>query len=271
MDWVSDGVIAASDSLYLALNGLSGQSWLFDSLVALAMDNNLVKAGPVAAAFFFAWTAAPEPARIRARRILLVTLASLILVLVSTKTLADSIFLPRPFVQSQQAYHLEGDRLVASPRLAYALPQEGFSGGRFDRLRQGEIEENDLASFPSDHAAFYFALALGILLASRAAGVFAAAWTLIVICGSRIVTGTHSPLDIAAGLAIGGGMLLAIQCAATRWLLRPFDAAAAWTVRQPGLSSGALFLILFEVANTLENLREVLRTARRIAERLLGL
>lgn len=271
MDWASDRVIAASDRLYLALNGLSGHSWLFDSLMALAMDNNLVKAGPVAAAFFFAWTASPEPARIRARRVLLVTLASLLLVLVSSKALADSIFLPRPFIQSQQAYHLDGDRLVASPRLAYAAPQEGFSGGRFDRLRLGDIEENDLSSFPSDHAAFYFALALGILLASRAAGIFAIGWTLIAICGSRMVTGTHSPLDISAGLAIGGSVLLALQWAATRWLTRPFNAVAAWTVSRPGFSSGGLFLILFEVANTLENIREVLRTAKGIAERLLGL
>ena len=271
MDWAWDGVLAASDRLYLVLNGLSGRSWLFDSLVALAIDNDLAKAGPVAAAFVFAWQAGSDQARLRARRILIVTLASLFFVLVSTKVIADAVFLPRPFIHSQQLYHLEEGRLVETPRLAYRQPLEGFSHGRFERLRDGEIEENDLASFPSDHAAFFFALALGIFLATRAAGIFAATWTLVVICGSRIVSGTHSPLDIVAGLAIGGSVLLALQVVAARLLGRPVEAAAAWTMRRPALASAALFLILFEAANTLENLREVLRTGRRVAERLVGL
>ncbi len=271
MDWAWRALLDASDRLYLTLNSLSGGSWLLDSLVALAIDNNLVKAGPVAAAFLFAWQAGPEQARLRSRRVLIVTIASLLLVLVSTKALADSIFLPRPFIQSQHVYHVDEDRLIETPRLAYRQPQEGFSHGRFERLKQGEIDENDLASFPSDHAAFFFALAIGIFLASRRAGALALGWTLIVICGSRIISGTHSPLDIAAGLGIGGTILLACQLAARRWFARPFNAAGQWTIGRPGLSAAALFLVLFEAANTLENTREVLRTGKTIAERMLGL
>ena len=263
MDWVLDGLSAAGDAIYLALNGLSGRSALLDWLVALAIDNNLVKAGPVAAAFFFAWHAGSDGTRARARRVLIAPLVSLLFVLVTTKTLADSIFLPRPFVHSQQLYHLEGERLVESARIAYRQPGAGFSHGRFERLREGEIDGNDLNSFPSDHAGFYFALALGILLANRAAGILAIAWTLIVICGSRIVTGTHSVADIAAGLAVGGSILLAVQLAATRWIARPFDATARWTMRREALSSAGLFLVLFEVANTLDNIREVLRAVKR--------
>ena len=261
MDWVLDGLSAAGDRIYLALNGLSGRSSLLDSLVALAIDNNLVKAAPVAAAFLFAWHAAPA-ARDRSRRVLIATLLSLLFVLAATKTLADSTFVPRPFIHSQQTYHLEGERLVETPRLAYRQPSAGFSHGRYERLREGEIDDNDLNSFPSDHAAFFFALALGIFLASRRAGIVAVAWTLVVICGSRIATGTHSVLDIVAGLAIGGLILLAVILTATRWIVRPFDAAAGWTLRHPALSSAGLFLILFEAANTLENSREVLRTAK---------
>jgi undecaprenyl-diphosphatase len=259
---VLQGLIDASDRLYLLLNGLSGQSWVFDSLVALAIDNNLVKAAPIAAAFLFAWAAGSGEARLRARRILLATVASLLFVLFATKTIADHVFLPRPFIHSQQAYHLEDGELVETPRLPYRQPQAGFSHGRQERLKQGDIEENDLASFPSDHAAFYFALALGILLASRRAGLFAVGWTLIVICGSRMISGTHSPLDIAAGLAIGGALLLAAQAVAKRWLARLFDAAAGWTARHPALSTALLFLFLFEAANTLENIRDVLRTLK---------
>ena len=270
MDRVFDGLLGASDGLYLFLNGLAGRSWLFDSFVALAIDNNFVKAAPIAAAFLYAWQAGGPAERLKARRILLVTLASLLAVLAATKFIADSVFLPRPFIQSQQTYHLEAGRLVEAQRLAYRPPQEGFSHGRFERLRAGEIEDNDLASFPSDHAAFYFALALGIFLASRAAGMFALAWALLVICGSRMITGTHSPLDIFAGIGIGGGLLLGAQWAA-RFARRPLEWAAAWTERQAALASALLFLALFEVANTLDGIREVLRTGKKIAERLAGL
>jgi undecaprenyl-diphosphatase len=271
VDRVYDGLLGASDGLYLLLNGLAGRSWLFDSLVALAIDNNLVKAAPIAAAFLFAWQRGSGAERLKARRILLVTLASLLAVLATTKLIADSVFLPRPFIQSQQTYHLEGGRLVEAPRLAYRAPQEGFSHGRFERMRAGEIEDNDLASFPSDHAAFYFALALGIFLASRAAGVFALSWTVIVICGSRIITGTHSPLDIVAGVGIGAALLLAAQWAARGFAMRPLEWAAAWTERKAALTSAFLFLALFEVANTLDGIRDVMRTSKKIVERLAGL
>jgi undecaprenyl-diphosphatase len=271
VDRVYEGLLGASDGLYLLLNGLAGRSSLFDGLVALAIDNNLIKAAPIAAAFLYAWQRASGADRLKARRILLVTLASLLAVLATTKLIADSVFLPRPFIQSQQTYHLEEGRLVEAPRLAYRAPQEGFSHGRFERLRAGEIEDNDLASFPSDHAAFYFALALGIFLASRVAGGFALGWAVIVICGSRMITGTHSPLDIVAGIGIGAGLLLAAQWAARRFARRPIEWAAAWTERQAALSSALLFLALFEVANTLDGIREVARAGKKIAERLAGL
>jgi membrane-associated phospholipid phosphatase len=269
---VYEGLLGASDGLYLLLNGLAGRSWLFDSLVALAIDNNLVKAAPVAAAFLYAWQVKSGVERLRARQTLLVTLASLLAVLGATKVIADSVFLPRPFVQSQQSYHLdEGGRLVEAPRLAYRTPQAGFSHGRFERLRAGEIEDNDLASFPSDHAAFYVALALGIFLASRAAGAFALGWALLVICGSRIITGTHSPLDIVAGIGIGAALLLGAQWLTKRVARRPLEWAAQWTERQTGAASALVFLALFEVANTLDGIREVGRAGKKIVERLAGL
>jgi undecaprenyl-diphosphatase len=272
LGWLVDILVRISDSVYLALNGLAGRSWLFDTLVALAIDNDLVKAAPVCAAFVFAWYSTGDAAAAqRARRILVVTLGALFVVLAVSKATADSIFLPRPFVQSQQTYHLEDGALVAAPRIAYRVPQAGFSHGRYERLKTGEIEGNDLNTFPSDHAAFYFALALGIAFASRAAGLLAIGWTLIVILASRIVTGTHSPLDIVAGIALGGVLMVAAQLIAARWMGRLLDPLAAWTFRWPGLSAALVFLAMFEAGNTLENLRHALRAAKAITERMLGL
>src|SRR5829696_7021392 len=150
-------VIRLSDWLYLALNGLAGRWWLLDTLISLPLDNNLVKAGPIGACFVYAWWSGADGAETRRRRAtLVVTVAALLFVMASTKTLADQFFQPRPFVHAQQAWHLEDGRLVESGKLAYRQPLSGEVRKRTDRLERGESDDNDLASFPSDHAGFFF-------------------------------------------------------------------------------------------------------------------
>src|SRR5437016_7327430 len=47
----------------------------------------------------------------------------------------------------------------------------------FRSLVNGDVETNDLGSFPSDHAGFFIAISLGIWLASRRLGLIALGWT----------------------------------------------------------------------------------------------
>lgn len=58
------------------------------------------------------------------------------------------------------------------------------------------------SSFPSGHAAFFFALAAVIFIFNKKWGVwfFLAA---IIISISRVIAGVHYPLDIAAGALVG--------------------------------------------------------------------
>ena len=58
-------------------------------------------------------------------------------------------------------------------------------------------------SFPSDHAVMAGAVAVGVLLASRRLGVVAAGLALLMAF-TRVYVGAHFPLDVAAGLAVGG-------------------------------------------------------------------
>ena len=266
-----DFLIAISDAVYAAINGLSGRSWLFDTLVALPMENPLVKAGPVAACFVFAWYKAGDEDAIRRRRTaLMITLLSLLAVVAVTRSLSNSIFIPRPFIQSQTLFELEDGALVEAPKRAHRVPLEGEYRGRYEEAARGDVVDNDLGSFPSDHAGFYFALALGIFLAHRLAGTVAIAWTLCVILFSRIATGMHSPLDIVAGAGIGAGLLLALQLLFRRWgdlLLRPLS---GWTLRYPGLTGALLFLVLFEAASTLENARHGAGVAKDALMRIAG-
>jgi membrane-associated phospholipid phosphatase len=266
-----DSIVRLSDWLYLLLNGLAGRSWLLDTLISLPLDNNLVKAGPIGACLVYAWFSGGDEADTRRRRAtLIVTVASLLFVLAGTKTIADGIFQPRPFVHAQQAWHLEDGMLVETVRLAYREPLNGGVHNHYRALKRGEIERNDLGSFPSDHAGFFLALSLGIFLASRRAGAVALAWTGAAILLPRIVTGMHSPLDIAAGAAIGAIVLLASQFVARRigkWAIEPL---AGWTLRHEAMAAALVFFVAFEATNVLTNVRDLAGTGEAIVEHVAG-
>ena len=251
-----DWAVAASSWLYAAINGLSGRSLLFDRFMELALENNLVKAGVLGACFVFAWHRdSGEPESVRRRQILLVSLAAALLALATTKTMSSSVFLPRPAILSQKTFHLEGDRLVEARQLPYRVPigQEETAAAR----ARGEISPSDFESFPSDHASFYMTLAVGIFMASRGAGVLAILWVLCVTLGSRVVTGRHSPLDIAVGSAIGIAILCLLRIIVARFAQRLAVPAVKMTDRYAAVAAALLFLVMYETTNTLEDVKEL--------------
>lgn len=251
-----------SDRLYLALNGLSGRSLMLDTLIALPLDNALVKGGPVGACFFYAWAAdGSDESKKRRRSILLLTLAAAFLTIATTKTIGDNIFLPRPFVRSLPSWHLAETKLEASKTLAYRAPLTGSVADKFDSLKQGEVDDADLVSFPSDHGAFFAVLSLGILFASLPAGLIAALWTLGAIMATRVITGLHSPLDIALGLLIGATILALVQVIGRRFAGGITASVAQWTVRREALAASLAFLVIFEAANALDGIKALLQAA----------
>ena len=75
---------------------------------------------------------------------------------------------------------------------------------------------NDKWSFPSGHAAFMFALAMGVYFYNKTLGtIFLVVSILAGI--ARIYTGTHWPSDILGGAIIG--ILIALICS---WLLKKY-------------------------------------------------
>lgn len=260
-----------SDYLYQILNGIVGHSWLLDNLISLPLENNLVKAGLVGACFIYVWLGGKDEAEtFQRRKILLITLIAMICTIGATKTLSKTIFLPRPFIQSQKAFHLEGDKLVESTRLNYRVPLDEENQKSYKALERGEIFQNDLGSFPSDHAGFYIVFAFGILLACRRVGLFAVAWTLLVALGSRVITGLHSPLDIAVGSGIGLGILLALQFFIGNIGKKVFDPLVNWTLKNSPLATAIVFVFVFEAVNTLKNIRPILKLGKETAKHLIG-
>lgn len=245
--------------LFQLANSVSGHSFTLDALIALAGVDPVAKAGPVVAAFIYAWwMPAAEDERQRRRRVLLVTLATLFLIAPAMKALSASGYSPRPLVQSETTYGWtrEGD-LAARPAIYYRVPLTGDAAARHEELAGGKIESNDLASFPSDHAALFLALATGIFLAARGPGLVALGWTVFVALGTRVATGMHWPSDMMAGGAIGLAMLAAAIALARMLPSRWLDAPLVWSERHPGGSAAILTLLLLEVANAMGLLKRL--------------
>jgi membrane-associated phospholipid phosphatase len=257
--------------LYEALNGLAGHSWYFDAFLGLALSSNLVKAGVVGACFMYAWLAGGDAVQVAARRkILLVTLIASVFVLATTKVISKAVFLPRPFILSEKTFHLEGAQLVETTPLEYNVAHDDDTEKSFRELKQGQIIQNDMGSFPSDHAGFFFTIALGIFLAYRRIGIIALAWVISVPLAAKMILGQHYPIDILAGIAVGAAILLAFQFIFRRLGDRVIAPITSWSMANSALSAALMFIVLFEVSSTLEGVRKVGKVGKDTAKHMMG-
>jgi membrane-associated phospholipid phosphatase len=253
---LASGVTELNDHLLLRINGLAGRSWLFDSLVAFFQDNDLAKAGVVGCCFLAAWYGSKSDSGTSARRkILIATLIAAVFVITTTKVISHTIFLPRPEIQSQKIYRLEGDQLVEMKRMPVRIPLDDTSQKDYRALLSGDVETNDLGSFPSDHAGFFIAISLGIWLASRRLGWLALGWTCLVILAGKMIGAQHTPLDIAAGAAVAVAELAVIQYVLRKRFSGWLDKLSGLTLRYSALSSALIFLVAFEVSSTMIHIR----------------
>lgn len=248
-----------NDQLLLLLNSAAGRSWLFDSIVAFFLDNDLAKAGVIGGCFLAAWYGGKSSNSTNARRkILIATLIAAAAVITTTKVLSKTIFLPRPEIQSQKIYRLEGDQLVEMKRVPVRIMLDETSQKDYHALRSGEVDSNDLGSFPSDHAGFFIAISLGIWLASRRLGLLALGWTVFVILAGKLISAQHTPLDVLAGAAVAVCELALIQFVLRKKFSGVLDKLSSLTLRYSALSSAIVFLVAFEVSSTMVHIRAFL-------------
>jgi undecaprenyl-diphosphatase len=164
--------------LFKAVNGLAGHSGVLDAIMeAIATKGPFVLVGLVALLWLL-----PSPTTPRGleRRLVLYAVLTAAVALGINQVIGHLWLRPRPFV----AHHVT--LLIA---------------GSHD------------SSFPSDHAALGFGLALPILLGRRD-------WGLLLLCGAlilgfaRVFVGAHYPGDIA------GSFVIALALTALFWTLR---------------------------------------------------
>jgi membrane-associated phospholipid phosphatase len=248
--------MSLNDQLLLLINSLAGRSWLFDNLVAFFLDNDLAKAGVVGCCFLAAWYGGKGEATASRRKILIVTVVAAVCVIATTKVLSRTIFMPRPEIQSRKLYRLDADQLVEMKRMPVRTPLDESSQKNQQALTNGEVETNDLSSFPSDHAGFFLVISLGIWLASRRLGLLALGWTVFVILAAKIISAQHTPLDIAAGALVALAAITAIRYIAMRtWFDRTLDKLSQLTLRHSAFSSALVFAVVFEMSSTLIHVR----------------
>jgi membrane-associated phospholipid phosphatase len=256
---LTGGLSSINDYLLLRINGVAGRSWLFDSVVAFFQDNDLAKAGVVGCCFLAAWYGGKSNDGTNTRRkILIATLIAAVFVITTTKVLSHTIFLPRPEIQSQKIYRLEGDQLVEMKRMAVRIPLDDTSQKGYRALLSGDVDTDDLGSFPSDHAGFFIAISLGIWLASRRLGWLALGWTCFVILAGKMIGAQHTPLDVMAGAAVAVGELAVIQYVARKKFGGWLDKLSGLTLRYSALSSAIIFVVAFEVSSTMIHIRTFL-------------
>ena len=245
-----------NDQLLLGINSIAGRSWLFDSVVAFFIDNDLAKAGVIGCCFLAAWYGGKTIEGTSGRRkILIATLIAAVFVITTTKVLSKTVFLPRPEIQTQKIYRLEGDQLVEMKRMPVRTMLDDESQKDHRALLSGDIDPNDLGSFPSDHAGFFIAISLGIFLASRRLGLLALGWSILVILGGKLISGQHTPLDVAAGATVAIAELAFIQYVVRRGFRGWLDRLTGLTLRYSALSSAIVFLIAFEMSSTMIHIR----------------
>jgi len=155
-------------TIFHAANGvLVGRDWLEDPVTGI-----LAVAVPVyAAATLALWLLARPYGVTRWKRATVAALLSASLALLANQAIAHVWDRPRPFATHPLATHL------------FAAPSTD-------------------PSFPSDHAAAAFAIAVAVLAFSRPlGGGFVVAATLIAL--SRVAVGLHYPSDVLAGALVG--------------------------------------------------------------------
>jgi undecaprenyl-diphosphatase len=211
------------------LNGFARQSVFFDTLVTMISGNDLLKGGVIVALIWGTWFRPGENQRDNRRFLMCGIVACVISVIIARGLAHQMPFRARP---------------LANPALHFETPY-------------GHSEEDliNWSSFPSDHAAVFFALAISIFFAWRAAGILALCYVFVIICLPRVYMGFHYPSDLVAGAAIGLGTAALPRISSLREAVG--EIAEHWQERSAVSFYACFFILTFQIATIFESAREI--------------
>jgi undecaprenyl-diphosphatase len=114
-------------------------------------------------------------------------------------------------------------------------------------------------SFPSDHAALFYALATTVFLVSRRNGVVMIAYVTVVIMFPRMYLLLHYPTDIFAGGIIGCACVILASLAGTATAIGRglVNRVYGWSLAHAPSFYAAMFLWSFEIAELFDSVRRL--------------
>ena len=185
-------------TLFRAVNRFAGQ-WFLDSLTDIEENTILLKGGLFMAVYCWLWFESRGRKQERTRQTLIAMLVAGMAALFIARGLAHIIpFRIRP-MYADPLYHHPVYNIMANME--------------------------DWSSFPSDTAALFFALAMGVFLIWRAAGALLLAYAAVWICLPRLYLGLHYPRDLLVGAWIGSA------CACLAWFVARTRLYGRWIGR----------------------------------------
>jgi undecaprenyl-diphosphatase len=114
---------------------------------------------------------------------------------------------------------------------------------------------NHFNSFPSDHGAVWFALALVILRERTVPGALALAWA-AVIDAARVYDLFHFPSDIAGSIGLA---LIALTLFDGAWMRRVAAHVITFAERHPAWFAMAAFVMTYQLATLFDDVRQIAR------------
>lgn len=236
--WFLDELFKYDQSLLLFLNSVVGHSWTADQIIRSVSHNYLFK-GVVAFSIFWAlWSSVERTVRQQLLAVLVLTIAAIVL----GRLLAEVLpFRLRPIHDPNLAV-----------RIAIGMPTTTLQTA---------------SAFPSDHAVMFFALAGGLWMINRLAGLIAVAHAAFLVCLPRICLGLHFPTDIIAGALLGVLMVYFFIPPLTR-LLNKYDLIIRLENHR-AIFYPSMFVITFEAASMFDSSRQVMAIVGSIARTFL--
>lgn len=219
-------------------NQFANRAPFFDKLMLELTHNHFLKGGVLMTLAWWLWFRERDPERERrVRNVLIANFAATVVVLTLMRILVKVLpFRKRPIFD-------EGFLWLADLRAS--------------RLTPGDLDN----SFPSDHAALFVCLAVGLWLVNRRVGFLALLYVLVFICFPRVYVGYHYPTDIVAGALIGAAgallaHLLAVKIAAF-WAR--LDKIRTWAATRPAVFYPCFLFFSFEIMELFESVRSMTR------------
>jgi undecaprenyl-diphosphatase len=219
------------DTIIHFLNSFSRKSWLFDYSVGFIANNTFIRTGIIVPMLVWLWFRADEKL-IETREFVIATTFLTVVALVFVKILRSFLpFRPRPLHNSD---------------IVFNLPFGVDSHSLFE-----------WSSFPSDTAAFFFALSVGLFHISRFLGSIAIFYSFVAACLTRIYLGYHYPSDIIGGMIIG--IIFGNITAKPHIRKSIAHFPMIWMRRHRQAFYTCFFIMLVELTNVFNDAKEILQ------------